>query len=417
MTRIPIAIVGCGGMGGRHLRGLKELYDSGQSNVELVAACDLRRDNAEALADDAERLLGARPQVFQDMAAMVAAIPDLQGVDITTDSGSHHTVACAAFDLGLNVLCEKPLGLTMRACNLILAAQERSGKLLSVAENYRRDPMSRLMRALIDAGAVGTPTMLFDISASGGDRIIILPWRHDRYRGGIVLDAGVHNADMMQYFVGHAQEVYARTRTLEPVRYRSEGRTNLSDFYDRWAVEIPPSIEATAEDTLVSILTFEGDVLGQWTTVYAAHGEGFGRMVVYGSEGSLQFGGARNGRPLTLCRDDCGVVSGDDILSLAPDFRLDALTAQLFGGERLAAYDRTFQEADRKLLAWEYHEFGDCVLTGATPEVDGLMGRKATALCYAAFESATLNRPVTLQEVESEATGAYEAEINARIGL
>ena len=115
MTQIPIAIVGCGGMGGRHLRGLKELYDSGQSNVELVAACDLRRDNAEALADDAERLLGARPQVFQDMAAMVAAIPDLQGVDITTDSGSHHTVACAAFDLGLNVLCEKPLGLTMSA--------------------------------------------------------------------------------------------------------------------------------------------------------------------------------------------------------------------------------------------------------------------------------------------------------------
>lgn len=417
MTRIPIAIVGCGGMGGRHLRGLHELYASGQSNVELVAVCDLRYDNAASLADDAERLLGARPQVFQDMAAMVRAIPDLQGVAITTDTASHHTVACAAFELGLHVLCEKPLGLTMRACNRILAAQAKSGKALSVAENYRRDPISRLMRALIDAGAIGTPTLLFDISASGGDRIIILPWRHDRYRGGIVLDAGVHNADMMQYFVGPAAEVYARTCLLESVRYRNEERTNLTDFYDRWAVEIPPSIEATAEDTLISVLTFEGGVLGQWTNVYAAHGEGFGRMVVYGSEGSLRFGGARNGRPLTLCRDDGGVVSGEDILSLAPDFCLDPLTAQLFGGERLASYECTFQEADRKLLAWEYHEFAACVLTGATPEVDGHMGRKAMALCYAAFESATLNRPVALQEVESEATGAYEADINARIGL
>jgi predicted dehydrogenase len=417
MTRIPLAIVGCGGMGGRHLLGLKELYDSGQSNVELVAACDLRRDNAEALADDAERLLGRRPRVFQDMAAMVATIPDLQGVDITTDSSSHHTVACAAFELGLNVLCEKPLGLTIRACNRILEARQRSGKVLSVAENYRRDPMSRLMRALIEAGAIGTPTLLFDISASGGNRIIILPWRHDHYRGGIVLDAGVHNADMMQYFMGNAHEVYAHTRVLEPVRYRGEERTNLTDFYQRWAVEIPESIEATAEDTLVSVLTFESGVLGQWTNVYAAHGEGFGRMVVYGSEGSLRFGGARNGHPLTLCRDDCGEVSGHDILSLAPGFRLDPLTAQLFGGDRLASYGRTFQEADRKLLAFEYHEFADCVLTGATPEVDGLMGRKAAALCYAAFESATLDRPVTLKEIESEATGAYEADINARIGL
>jgi len=55
------------------------------------------------------------------MGAMVREQPDLQAVDITTDVGSHHRVACPAFQLGLHVLCEKPLAVTMRAANRILA--------------------------------------------------------------------------------------------------------------------------------------------------------------------------------------------------------------------------------------------------------------------------------------------------------
>jgi hypothetical protein len=45
--------------------------------------------------------------------------------------------------------------------------------------------------------------------------------------------------------------------------------------------------------------------------------------------------------------------------------------------------------------------------------VDGKAGRRALALCYAAFESSTLNRPVTLDEIEAEEVGAYEADVNA----
>ena len=55
MEKIKLAIVGCGGMGGRHLLGLQELEASGMGNVQLVAACDLRRDNAERLADKCGR--------------------------------------------------------------------------------------------------------------------------------------------------------------------------------------------------------------------------------------------------------------------------------------------------------------------------------------------------------------------------
>jgi predicted dehydrogenase len=175
---IPFAIVGCGGMGLRHLLGLKELLDAGLCTLELVAVCDLRRDNAAHLADEAERLLGGRPFVYDDLARMSAALPDLQAVDIATDVRAHHALACAALDLGLHVLCEKPLALTVRGCNRILEAQRRSGKVLSVAENYRRDPMSRLTRATLDAGAVGAPYLYLDTSVGAGNRIVITPWRH-----------------------------------------------------------------------------------------------------------------------------------------------------------------------------------------------------------------------------------------------
>ena len=417
MERIPIAIVGCGGMGGRHLRGVKELYDSSRCNIELVAACDLRQENAEHLAGNAEQLLGTRPQVFTDMGAMVKAIPELQAIDITTDSGSHHVVVKAALELGLNMLCEKPLASTIRGCNLIIDAWEGSGKVLSVAENFRRDPMCRLVRALIDAGAIGKPYMMFAVGAGAGNRIIIFPWRHIKKVGGIVVDAGVHTVDLMQFYLGDIREVYARAKIWEPIRYKSAAQTATSPFYQHWYDEMPDQMEATAEDTLVSVLSFESGTMGQWTSFNAAHGQGFGFTSIYGSLGSLRTPGARNGLPLTVHTDAVGEIPTEKVLDLVPDFHLDDLTAELFGGERLASYDHVFAEADRKLIAIEYHELGQCVLTGSQPEVTPYVGRRDLAVCHAALESSVLNRPVTIAEIEAEETAEYEAEIVAHWGL
>lgn len=418
MDRIQLAIVGCGGMGGRHLLGLNELRASGMCNVELVAACDLRLDNAEYLAEQAEKLLGRRPLVFKDLEAMVAASPHLDAVDVTTDSGSHHRVVPAALELGLHVLCEKPLALTIRGCNLIIEAWKRSGKVLSVAENYRRDPLNRLVRALLDQGVIGRPYAMFDISAGGGNQIIILPWRHDKHVGGILIDAGVHNADIMQYYLGPVGEVYGKGKLYEPIRYKPQpSGGGVSPFYAHWQAEVPEQIQATAEDSLISVLTFESGVLGQWTMFNAAHGEGFGRQVIYGSKGSLRPGGSRSGIGPTLAIDGLGEVKGEAVLELVPEFHLDAITTRLFGADRLASYPTDFPAADRKLLAIEYYEFAECVLTGKTPEVDAYVGRKALATVYAALESSVLNRPVTVAEVEAEQVSAYQEEINQHLRI
>ena len=410
--RVPLAIVGCGGMGGRHLLGLRGLHDAALCNVELAAVCDLSRDNAEHLADVAERLLGRRPRVFENLDQMATALPGLMAVAITTDAGSHHAIACGALELGLHVLCEKPLALTVRGCNQILDVQRRSGKVLSVAENYRRDPMSRLTKALLDAGSIGSPYLFLDISAGAGSRIVITPWRHQKHMGGMLIDGGVHNADMMLYYLGDVQQVYAKTELWEKTRYKAASG-GVSGFYERWQSEMPDSVEATAEDTLASVVRFESGAIGQWTQCYAGHGHGYGLKAIFGSKGSLRPGGTRNGVSPVLTWDDGVERTGASLLDLVPDFCLDAITAALFGSDRLASYAIAFEAADRKLLAIEYHEFGESILSGRAPEVDGIAGRRAVALCYAAFESSVLDRSVTLEEVETERTGSYEAEINA----
>lgn len=412
MEKATLAIVGCGGMGGRHLLGLKELQDAGSENIELLAVCDLRRDNAEHLADEAEKNLGRRPAVFEDIEKMASALPELQAIDITTEASAHHNVAVAAFNLGLHVLSEKPLGLTMRACNRILEAQQRSGKLLSVAENYRRDPMSRLTWALLDQGTIGAPSLMMDISAGSGNSIIITPWRHKKDHGGMLLDGGVHNADMMLYYMGDIQEVYARVALWEKTRYKPKGEGGVSGFYERWYGEMPESVEATAEDTVTAVLNFKSGAMGQWTQSYAAHGHGYGHKVIYGSQGSLIPGGTRNGVSPVLKMDSREELSGERLLDLVPDFHLDPITARLFGADRLGSYNVPFPAADRKLLAIEFYEMGECILKGGTPEVDGQVGRRAVAMCYAAFESSMLHRPVTLDEIETGLVDSYEVEIN-----
>jgi predicted dehydrogenase len=414
--RVKIAIVGCGGMGRRHLAGLAELARSDHNNVDLVAVCDLNRQNAEDMADEAESLLGANVQVFSDAAQMVREVEGLQAADCTTDTGSHHKAATALLDLGLHTMCEKPLALTMRGCNLIIDAAERSGTILSVAENYRRDPINRLARALLDDGAIGDRQFIMETAVRGKDDLFITPWRHQKLHGTLTLDAGVHYADILQYYFGDAATVYGKVRLYEKTRV-TRRTAGPGGFYEKWAANLPPTVEATGEDAMFATITFQNGALGQWTDHYAGHGEPLSYRMAYGTRGSLNCPGDRNGRPIRLMLDDGVAIDDERILDHAPSYKLDPAAAALFGGERVWTYNFDFPETDRKLLALEYHEFAECIRNGTQPEVTGAVAKRAVALVYALFESDRTGRPVTIEEIESVGIDAYQREIDEHLGL
>jgi predicted dehydrogenase len=424
-TELVLGLVGCGGMGLRHLFGLQALREvnykpaENQVSLRLAAICDPNRENAFYLADQSEKLLGQRPLIFSDQAEMLGDCPEIEAVDITTGSDSHHTLVVEALEAGRHVLVEKPLAATVRGCNLALAAAEKSGKLLAVAENVRRDPQNRLARALIQDGAIGKPYLIIEFLAAGGSAIMLTPWRHQKESGGILLDIGVHSADLMLYFLGDITSISGQATLLEKVRQRSGEKIMVSEsFYQKWLPELPEQIEATAEDLLVGHFQYANGTTGQWTIMQAAHGEKRNLRLVYGSEGVLELPPDRSGKPITLRRDDfLQPLSGPDLLKYTPSYRLDPLTAALFGEERPTSYQLSFEEIDQKLVAIELMDFAEAVIYRHAPEVDGYTGRKAIALVYGLIEAGLLRRALSLEEVEQDKYPVYQQEINHVLNL
>ncbi len=91
MNKIRLAIVGCGGMGHRHLAGLAELHRAGLNHCELVGVCDPVSENAESLAQQAKEHFGEHPAVVSNLGEL--ATLGIESVDITTtprECAAHH---------------------------------------------------------------------------------------------------------------------------------------------------------------------------------------------------------------------------------------------------------------------------------------------------------------------------------------
>lgn len=410
MDKIRLGLVGCGGMGTRHLYGLRELAQTPFDNVELAALCDIRRDNAELAAAEAEKLLGVRPEIFTDLEEMARKAPDLAAVDVVTDPAVHHEVVCQALDLGLHVLVEKPMAITVGACRKMLEAAQRSGRILSVAENFRRDPSARLVRHLLDSGVIGTPYMALFHALSPGNSIFITPWRHQKEKGGFILDMAVHFTHMIRYQLGDVEEVYGDARMVEPVRKKTGSISTEYEFYRRRFAAMDEEIPAEAEDTAQAMFRMESGATLSFIVGIGGHGS-CGRELIMGDRGCIEGFGTRGGRIRMKRRDE--ELDQEEILTGQEKFALDPLTAHLFPSGVSAADDRV----DWKLLAYELHELAEAVLEGRPVEVDGTCGLKDVAALYAIFESARAGRTVKMSEVESCQTYAYQAEIDAAPGI
>ncbi len=421
MEKVRLAIVGCGGMGNRHLRALVELQSKGLSRFELVGTCDPVAANASLLADEAERRLGTRPAIALNQEDLEPL--DVQAVDVTATPRYHHGVVSEALQRGWHVMCEKPVGLTVASCRVMEEAHARSGLILSVAENFRRDPMNRLGKALLEAGVIGNPHIMVHNVFGGADLMTISVWRHMKDQSGVLLDVGVHFTDILEYYLGKATTVFGQTRLHEKVRRNpaagkdNDMTSNPAGIYSRWQKVMPSTFEPTAEDASYGTIAFESGAVAQFAEDHAAHGRGFFQRNLYGSQGSLDLPKDRSGGQLTVHLSGGESISGEAVLDLVPDFALEPATAALFGGDRLWQYSLPFTEIDPRIIAIEYAEFGRAIIEGETVEVDLEQGKRSVALAYALLESNAAGRAVSMEEVLSGQLNTYQLEIDEGLSL
>lgn len=394
---LTVGLFGCGGMGRRHLLGMRKLQAIGRLRFELAAVCDVLPAAGEQAADRAAELLGRRPDVYASFEALHEALPRLDAVIVTSAPDTHAELAIEALRAGVHVMVEKPIALTVRQGLRMVAAAREANRKLAVAENYRRDPINRLARALIDAGALGRPFLATQLSSGGGESVIITPWRHLKRAGGIVIDMGIHYADLLEYYLGPIESVVGMSARVDERRRDAQGAWHAVD----------------AEDLSVGVARFQSGAIANWLLSLAGRGEGSFSRTIYGTAGSLAIPADRTGQPLRLTRHGAAApLSEEELLELVPDFRLDPTTAALFGGERLTRYELEWADVDANLLAIEQDDFAEAVLSGREPEVGGDDGLRSLALVYGFLEAERLGRVVTTAELLAGAAHAYQDEID-----
>jgi len=144
MSKIRVAIVGCGYWGQNLIRNFAELAD-----IEVAAVCDF---NLSALARTKRRYPAVElKRDFQQ----VLADPRIHAVVIATPVSTHYPFAKQALLAGKHVLVEKPLATSTRQVLDLMELADKHNRTLMVDHTFIYTSAVRHMRSIIDAGEIG----------------------------------------------------------------------------------------------------------------------------------------------------------------------------------------------------------------------------------------------------------------------
>ncbi len=178
-----LAIVGYGGQGAWHANhaiksdvvSLAGIYDIAEKRMN--AAVELGIHTYSSLED-------------------ILADGEVDIVLCATPNDVHKDIVVKSLLAGKNVICEKPVALSVSDFDEMVAAAQTSGKLFSVHQNRRWDVDFLAIKSIIASGEIGETINIE--SRIHGSRGIPSDWRcHKPYGGGMMLDWGVHLIDQM----------------------------------------------------------------------------------------------------------------------------------------------------------------------------------------------------------------------------
>lgn len=357
---LRFALVGCGAIAPTQTKALQEL----PGLASLTHCCDIDAERARAFAAKHGLAVASWPELL--------ANPAIDAITLCTPSGAHGTLAAEALRAGKHVVVEKPMEVTVAACDALLAAQKASGRRLAIISQHRFDPDSQVVRRLLDEQALGRL-----IAAD-----VRIPWyRTQEYYdsgdwrgtwaldgGGCLMNQGIHTIDLMLWLLGPVKEVYARVATAAHER-----------------IEV--------EDLACATLVFANGALGTLFGSTACYPGFLVRLGLYGTEGSAILEGDELHTLAIKGRDTVQNVGGS------------AHAHQVAtGGTRKAVHHAEAGDADAQRPVWkwgdahreQFAEFVRAVREDREPLVNGQSGRAAVGLIHAIYESARTGAPVRL---------------------
>lgn len=132
-------------------------------------------------------------------------------VTVATPNSTHYEIARAFLEAGINVLCEKPMTVTVGEAEEIVAAARRSGAVCAVNYGYTGYALVRHMRAMVARGDLGRIRLIkaefahgFHADAADAENPRVR-WRYDPAQAGIsaqFADCGIHALHMASFVSG-----------------------------------------------------------------------------------------------------------------------------------------------------------------------------------------------------------------------
>ena len=193
-----IAVVGYGGQGAWHADRLLK-----SDVATLWGIYDIAEKRCLAAKEKGIRVYESFEEVLQDK--------EVDAVVIATPNNSHKQLVIDALNAGKNVICEKPVEMSVAALDEMIAASKQSQKLFTIHQNRRYDVDFMAVKQVAHSGEIGEIINLE--SRIHGSRGIPSDWRcTKKCGGGMILDWGVHLIDqILQIIPDKITSVYCET--------------------------------------------------------------------------------------------------------------------------------------------------------------------------------------------------------------
>jgi len=253
---VNFAIIGCGRIAPNHLQAIKEA-----PSASLVAVCDIIEEKAKATGEE----YGCK--WYTDADEML----ECEKIDVCcvlTPSGMHCEHTCLAAKHKVNVLCEKPLDVTIEKMQKMIDCCKENGVKLGAIFQRRFFEAAMETKKAIEKGYLGkialaTASLKYfrnqEYYDSGDWRAT---WEMDG--GGALMNQGIHGVDLISWMMGGIESVDALCKTQV------------------WDIDV--------EDTAVVRVKYKNGAIGVIEGTTCAYPGLDNIFSIHGSEGSISFG-------------------------------------------------------------------------------------------------------------------------------
>lgn len=254
---INFAIVGCGRIAQRHAEHISK-------RGQLVAVCDIVQEKAEQLA----ATYGAK--AYANYADMLANEKDIDLIAVCSPNGLHAQHSIDGLKAGFHVLCEKPMGLTVKECGEMIQTAERANKRLFAIKQNRYNPPVAAVKDLIDTGKLGN-VLSVQLSCfwNRNTDYYANSWKGTKdLDGGTLFTQFSHFIDLLYWLIGDVEDVEAY----------------MGNFAHQGIIEF--------EDTGVVILKFTNGAIGTVNYTVNSYDKNMeGSLTIFGDKGTIKIGG------------------------------------------------------------------------------------------------------------------------------